>query len=355
MKRAVWSAFGLLIVLSLVLAGCGQRITAEQIVAKMRETLETTQDAHAVVNANVNAQGIEISATAEIWEKAPNKVRAQVLQSSDPDLAGVLAVSDGQQAWYYEPAKNRVQVAPAGQIEMPLPQQLLGSMQEAIQQVLDTSSVELAGEETVLGRGAYKLVLSPKEGTAQELYPGNGTATLWVDKTQWFVLKAAYQADAFGQGSMEVQSFELNPGLADDLFQFTAPEGAEVEEVQITKPEPLTLDQAREQAGFPVLVPEYVPEGATLVEVLKWGDAIVLRYDQPPQKAFTIWQGVTAPVSITEAGVSQQTTVRGHDATLVTDEVQGKTLLSWDENGVLVVVAGDLDPAEASKVAESLK
>jgi hypothetical protein len=39
----------------------------------------------------------------------------------------------------------------------------------------------------------------------------------------------------------------------------------------------------------------------------------------------------------------------------VTDDVQGKTFLSWDENGVLVVVAGDLDPAEAAKVAESLE
>jgi outer membrane lipoprotein-sorting protein len=292
MKRMVWSAFGLLIVLSLALAGCGQRITAEEIVAKMRETLETTQDAHAVVNANVNAQGVEISATAEIWEKAPNKVRVQVLQSSDPDLAGALAVSDGQQAWYYEPAKNRVQVAPAGQIEMPLPQQLLGSMQEAIQQVLDASDVELAGKETVLGREAYQLVLSPKEGATQELYPGNGTATLWVDKEQWFVLKAAYQADAFGQGSMEVQSFELNRGLADDLFQFTAPEGTEVKEVHIEVPEPLTLDQAKAQALFQLLVPEYVPEGATLVEVFKMGSDIYLEYSQPPDNRFSIVQSL---------------------------------------------------------------
>jgi outer membrane lipoprotein-sorting protein len=355
MRRVVWITFALMVVLSLALVGCGQPITAEEIVAKMRETLDTTKDAHAVLSANVNAQGTKISATAEVWEKAPNKVRVQVLQASEPDLEGVLAVSDGQQAWYYEPAKNRVQVAPAGQIEMPLPQQLLGSMQKAIQQVLDASNVEFAGQETVLGREAYKLVLSPKEGASQELYPGNGTATLWVDKQQWFVLKAAYQADAFGQGSMEVQSFELNPGLADDLFQFTAPEGAEVEVVKIATPEPLTLEEAAKQAAFPLLLPEYVPEGATLVEVLKWGDAIVLRYDRPPQGAFTIMQGLTAPMAMPEGGPSQQTAVRGHDATLVTDEAEGISFLSWDENGVLVAIAGDLDPDEATKVAESLR
>jgi hypothetical protein len=240
-------------------------------------------------------------------------------------------------------------------MELPLPQELLSSFQGTIQQVLDASNVELAGEETALGREAYKLVLSPKEGASQELFPGNGTATLWVDKEQWFVLKAAYQADTFGQGSMEVQGFELNPGLADDLFQFTAPEGADVEVVQVEVPEPLTLDEAKAQAAFTLLTPGYVPEGATLVEVLKWGDAIVLRYDQPPQKAFSIMQGLTTPMPVSEAGSSQQITVRGHDATLVTDDVQGKTLLSWDENGVLVVVAGDLDQAEATRVAESLQ
>jgi outer membrane lipoprotein-sorting protein len=355
MKRVVWIAFALLLVLSLVLAACGQPISAEEIVAKMRETLEATQDAHAVVNASVNAQGVEISATAEIWEGAPNKVRVQILQSSDPDLAGVLAVSDGQQAWYYEPAKNRVQVAPAGQIEMPLPQQLLGSMQEAIQQVLEASNVELAGEETVLGREAYKLVLSPKEGTTQELYPGNGTATLWVDKEQWFVLKAAYQADAFGQGSMEVQSFELNPGLADDLFRFTPPEGTELEEVHIEVPEPLTLDQAKAQALFQLLVPEYVPEGATLVEVFKMGSDIYLEYNQPPDNSFSIVQSIATGGSSPVGGPAKQIMIRGHDATLVTDEQETKAFLRWIENGVLIAIAGNISPDEAIKVAESLK
>ena len=66
MKHRVWIAAGLFLVLSLVLAGCGNRITAEEIVAKMQETVENTQDAHAVVSASVNVQGIEISATAEV-------------------------------------------------------------------------------------------------------------------------------------------------------------------------------------------------------------------------------------------------------------------------------------------------
>jgi outer membrane lipoprotein-sorting protein len=357
MKRNVWFALSLILALSLVLSGCGKKITAEEIVAKVQETVKSTQDAHAVVTASVDAQGMSLSAKAEVWEKSPNKVRVQVLEASEPDLVGTLLVSDGQQAWYYEPASNRVEVGAAGAIDTPLPQQMLTSLQEIIQQVLDASNVELVGEETLVGRETYKLTLSPKEGAGQDqaILPGNGTATLWVDKEQWYVLKATYEASAFGQGVMEVQSFELNPGLADDLFRFETPEGAEVEVVKIETPEPLTLDEAKAQAGFPLLVPDYVPEGATLVAVFKVGDRITLRYDQPPQNTFTIMQGLTTPDETPAGEPSRQITVRGHDATLITDEAESNTFLSWLENGVIVVIAGHLGPDETVKVAESLR
>ena len=74
--------------------------------------------------------------------------------------------------------------------------------------MLNATDVELVGEETVAGRDAYKLEANPKEGAEEQLFPGNGTATVWVDKDQWIVLKATYEAGAFGQGSMEIQSEE---------------------------------------------------------------------------------------------------------------------------------------------------
>ena len=70
------------------------------------------------------------------------------------------------------------------------------------------------------------------------------------------MLKATFEATGVGQGSMEVQSFELNPGLADDLFTFQVPEGARVVEMQAQEPVPLSLEEARAAAEFPLLVPE---------------------------------------------------------------------------------------------------
>jgi outer membrane lipoprotein-sorting protein len=352
--RKILFVFSLFLVLSLVLAGCGKKITAEEIVARVRETVESTKDAHAVVAVSVNVQGIEITVTAEVWEKSPNKLRAEVLQASLSELVGMTLVSDGQQGWFYEPAHNQVTVGPAAEIETPLPQEMLDSLQEVIQQGLDVSNAELVGEEKVAGRETYKLTLSPKEDAPPEMFAEEGTITLWVDKEQWIVLKGTFEAGTFGQGSMEIQSFELNPGLADDLFRFEVPAGVEVIDIESQQIEPLTLDEAKAQAEFPLLVPGYVPEGATLIEVFKVTDSFVLRYDHSPQVSFTVVQGPEL-TSRPPLGQSQNVTVRGQSATVITDEAGGNTFLYWAENGVTVTVAGHIGLDEALKVAESLK
>lgn len=354
MKRTQWTVLGLVLIASLVLAGCGNKPTAEEIVAKMEETVENTVDAHGIVTAYVNAQGIEMSATAEVWEKAPDLVRAEVLEASQPDLVGTLLVKDAQQGWFYEPAKNRVSTGEVESLDTPLPEEMISEMRHVIQAVLDISNVELSGEEAVAGREAYKLTLTPKEDVGQELFPGGGTATLWVDKEQWIPLKAIYEGGMFGQGTVEVLSFELNPGLSDDLFAFTPPEGAEVVRHEKQEAVSLTLDEARALAGFPLLVPEYVPGDATLIEVVQVDSAFGLVYDHSPQVSFSIIQG-TELIRPLPAGSAQNITVRGQAGTAITDETIGATFLYWTDGEIVFSLAGRISLDEALKVAESLR
>lgn len=353
MTRRSLILVGVFLVLSLLLPGCGSRITAEEIVAKMQETIENTDDAHALVSVDVNAQGIEMSATAEVWEKSPNKFRAEVLEASEPRFAGTIMVTDGQTAWAYEPARNVVTTGGDGDVEKPLPQEMLTGLQEAIQELLDASEVELMGEESVAGNGTYILSLIPKEGTATELFPGDGTATLWVDKERWIILKATYEAGTFGQAKMEVQSLDLNTGLGDELFTFEVPEGATVIDEEARQPQPLTLDEARAEAAFALKVPDYVPGEATLIEVFRVGDSFVLRYDHSTQVSFTIVQGpeLASPPPLGGSRII----VRGQDATVITDELEGNTFLYWTEDDVTITVAGHISLDEALEVAESLQ
>jgi outer membrane lipoprotein-sorting protein len=363
MRKRAWVLSSLVLVMSLLLAGCGQKITAEQIVAKMRETAESTVDAHAVVKVDMNAMGVDLAVTAELWEKSPNSVHAEVIEASQSELKGMTLVTDGEQAWLYDPADNTVTVGAAGEMDMSLPQELLTSMQGVIQQVLDASNVELVGEEEVAGHGAYKLTFSPKEGSSQQIFPGNGIATVWVDKERWITLKGTYEASSLGQGTIEVLSYELNPGVPDSRFHLEIPEGAKVNEVQAEKMVPLTLDEAKAQAaaeGRSLLVPGYVPEGATLIEVFKSGGAIILRYDHSPKVSFTVMQGYELPQGVELShlellGKPTETTVRGQQATVVAEEGGSNTFLYWTESGVAMAVAGSISVEDAIKVAESLQ
>jgi hypothetical protein len=272
-------------------------------------------------------------------------------------------VTDGQQAWFYDPARNTVEVGNAGEMELPLPQEMLTSMQGVIQQVLDASNVQLVGEESVAGHDTYKLTVSPKESSNQQLFPGNGIATVWVDQERWITLKATYEASSLGQGTIEVLSYELNPGVPDSRFHLEVPEGATVVDVQAEQPVPLTLDEARAQTtaeGYSLLVPGYVPEGATLIEVFKTGGAIILRYDHSPKVSFTVMQGYELPQGyelshLSLMGEPKETTVRGQQATVIANEASGNTFLYWTENGVAMAVAGSISLEDALKIAESLQ
>jgi len=274
----------------------------------------------------------------------------------------MVIVSDGRTAWFYDPSANRVMVGCLDELETPLPKEMLTNLQDLIQEVLDLSDVKLVGEEAVLDRQAYQLTLSQKEDAERQVFPGGGTATLWIDQEQWIPLKATYEASAFGQGEVELRSFELNLGLDNDLFTFEPPADAEVVDLESQQPEPLTLDEAREQAGFQLLVPDDVPAGATLIEVFKLGDSFILRYDHSPNVSFAIVQGSEiselAPLEAQAATLTadiQEVTVRGQAGSAIVEPAEGNTLLSWRENGVPITVVGRISLDEALQVAESLK
>ncbi|TEU11818.1 MAG: DUF4367 domain-containing protein [Anaerolineales bacterium] len=352
MNKRWFIGLSVLVVFALLLGGCQRRPTAEEIVAKLEEVEASTEDAHAVLEISLQVEGMDEELVVEVWEKKPNKFRAEVLEANDPELAGAISVTNGQQFWTYQPSKNEVLVGEVGPDEPSSPRDMIQSMDEAIQQVMDTSEVKLAGEEDAAGVATYKLELTPKEDDETVLPPGS-KATLWVEQERWIVLQAHFSGGIAGEGWMRVRSFELNTGIADDLFQFEVPAGAKVTKAEDKQPKHLTLDEARTQAHFALLVPTYVPEGATLIDVLTVEEAFVLHYDHS-MTSFSVIQGLSEGVREAPPGQKTEVTVRGQTANLITDGL-GNSFLAWTEDGVTITIAGRISQDEILKVAESLQ
>jgi outer membrane lipoprotein-sorting protein len=343
---------GVLVLAALLLGGCQNQPTVEEIVAKVREVEASTDDAHGVVEVRINALGEDEDSVVEVWEKRPNKTRIEVVESSDPEFGGAIIVADGHHVWVYFPTENRVVIGEVGSDEPAGPREMIQFMEEIIQKMLDTSEIKLMGEEDVSGIATYKLELTPKEGE-ESVLPAGSTATVWVDQERWVVLRAHFIGDVVGEAWMSVRSFELNAGLADDLFQFEVPEGAEVVSMESREPVPLTLDEAKAQADF-LLLPTYVPEGVTLINVFSVDGVIVLHYDHSTT-SFTIMQGSAPTMEEIPIGETIEVTVRGQRATLITEEVLGTSFLTWQENGVTIAIAGRISQEETLQVAESLQ
>jgi outer membrane lipoprotein-sorting protein len=340
------------LLLSPLVSGCQNRPSAEEIVARLREVEANTEDAHAILEISFRGQGMDEELVIEVWEKEPNKLRAVALEASNPEFVGIVSVTDGQQRWIYNPNENEVIVGDPGQDEPTSPREILRFADDMIQQVLDTSEVELVGEEDVAGVATYKLEFTPKED-AESILPVGSKATMWVDQERWVVLQAHFSGEIFGEGWVRVRSFELNTGIADDRFQFEIPEGTQVTSLEDVRPTPITLDEARQQADFALLVPAYLPEGATLINVFAVEGAFVLYYDHAAT-SFTVMQGSSETTEELPIGQATEVTVRDQAGTLVTDGL-GNSFLTWTEDGVAVTIAGRIGQDEILKVAESLE
>ncbi len=352
MDKRWFAGLSVLVALSLLVSGCQSGgPTAEEIVARLREVEASTEDAHAVLEISVQAQMTE-EMVVEVWEKGPDKFRAEVLEASEPQFVGIVSVTDGHQGWMYNPNENEVVVGEAGQGEPTSPREILQFAEDLIQQALDASEVELVGEEQVAGVATYKLEFTPREGD-ESVLPAGSTGTLWVDQQRWVVLQAHFIGEVFGEAWVRVRSFELNTGLTDAIFQFDIPEGAEVIEIEDLQPVPLTLDEARAQADFSLLVPAYVPEGVTLIDVFTLDGAFLLRYDHSTV-SFTIKQERASEVAETPGGQTAEVSVRGQKGALVTDGL-GNSLLTWMEDEVVITIAGRISQEEILEVAESLQ
>jgi outer membrane lipoprotein-sorting protein len=359
MDRRWLIGLSVLAMLSILVTGCQSGPTAQEILEKMKEVEASTEDAHAVVEFDVDVEDMDMQVAVELWEQRPNRFRVEVLEAGKAELAGVVSVTDGEQAWLYHPGENVVVTGPLGELEseeIPVnPEQLIQLMEEGIQWATDNFDVELLDEEDLDGVATYKLELTPKEDEESALpVPIDGKVTLWVEQDRWIALQAHLDGGSLGTGWIRVRSYEFNTGVDAALFQFEIPEGAEIISVEDMEPVPLTLDEAQEQIEFALLVPAYVPEGVTLIDVFKVGEAVVLRYDHSTT-SFTIVQGnLPQPMRQTPSGETTEVTVRGQRATLIVDSM-GNSFLTWVENGVDVFIAGHITQDESLAVAESLQ
>jgi chaperone LolA len=150
----------------------------------------------------------------KLYQRKPDRF---LMRFSDP--AGDVIVADGRHFWLYYPSADRTQVIRTSIAEggeaVDLQAQFLSNPN---QRFVST----LAGEESVGGRPAHVLTLVPRGASPYRILK------IWVDKEDHLVRRFEITEENESVRRVELRNLRTNHALANTLFTFTPPEGAQV-------------------------------------------------------------------------------------------------------------------------------
>jgi hypothetical protein len=375
-RKVLVGAIILLLVASLGMAAFALQPTAEDLLVQAMETMQTVTDGHAIATFTATTPEMSATGTMEMWGKldmGPNgepAFRVEVLEANKPEMVGVTAVTDGYNFWLWQPQENKVLIGNADEAAAIIAEQMAGrefevdpdynrdemahpeTPEEAVAKLLEYFTAERITDQPIGDTNAHGLRLVPiPEQMPDEVRAAGGFLRVYTRPADGAPLAVEYAEGAMGSGSAQATLLELNQGVDDSLFTFVIPEGAEVVRLEDLKPEELT---AEETADLNALSPATLPADATFVGATEIRGAIVQRYTRPDGGGFTVAQGPTTAVpDRNEIGTA--VTVRGVDGLLYQDEAGAQALLTWAEGETTFWIGGNLTPAEALALAESLQ
>lgn len=364
---------GVVLIAALVSGFVLMQPSAADILVQTIETLETINDAHAVVEVDVDTVEKDSTATIEVWgrrvEDGPGAFRLVVLESSNEKALDAVVVNDGENLWAYAPAEGKVYIGTAEEAkEMMADQEPFmgefdkanfehpGNPVEAVQMLLEYFDVRILDTVLIADTSARLLRLDPiPEQMPAEYVAVGGFINLWIDAERSVPLSVEYTGSSFGEINITVTELDINTGVDEALFTFEVPADAEVISFADLAPQSLSLAEAAAAVDFEFLTPAETPEGATLVDLLEMRGTIVQRYTQPEGGSFSVAQGVSEETSQPSSKEKQLVEVRGVSGTIFVSEDGNQVFLTWTEGDIFYSIAGDLTASQALTIAESLQ
>jgi chaperone LolA len=185
--------------------------TAEEILEEVREKYDGITDAKLTFTQHVrfSLSAVSQEMRGTLLMKKPSHYRIE--------LETQTIVTDGETVWSYSRPNNQVLIDHFALDERSLsPERLLTTAPTEY-------TAALLGEEELEGVTVQVVKLVPKDQTGIL-----SSLKLWVDE-RTALMRQVEIVDVNGkETTYTVHSFEINPGLADSTFRFTAPAGADV-------------------------------------------------------------------------------------------------------------------------------
>jgi outer membrane lipoprotein-sorting protein len=287
---------------------------------------------------------------ALMMTKSPDKSRFEYIEPAE--LAGMVMVTNGSTRWRYDPARNQV-------TKMELRETECGPFDmdytEIIRSLLNETDLSYEGTESVNGRSAYVLNITPRDET--ELVQDITNTRAWVDCENWMLLgMEIYDPDGNLAVKTEYRDITFNTGIPDSEFIFEVPEDAVVveESFEDRMPREMTLEDARVNLAFDMNTPSYLPDGCEFDHAVVFGEnKVSLMYTNGSELLhISEWVGDAVDHIEPEISDPEVVSINGTDGEF--GSVFGINTLQWSADDIEYSLSCTLAKEEMLRVAESV-
>ena len=349
MKKQI--AAVLMVLAAVLFTGCVEEMTADQIAFQMKAKQESIKDFSATIVITSSFGGETTTMQALMMTKQPDKSRIEY--SRPAELAGRVMVTNGSTMWRYDPTKNQVtkmelRKAECGPLGM--------DYTEIIRSLLNETDLSYEGTESVDGRSAYVLNITPRDET--ELMQDIANTRVWVDCENWMLLgMEIHDPDGNLAVKSEYKDITFNTGIPDSEFIFEVPEDAVVveESFEDRMPREMTLEDARDNLSFDMKTPSYLPDGCEFDHAVVFGENRVSLMYTNGSELLHISEWVSDAVDHIEPEISdpEVVSINGTDGEFGS-ELGFFNTLRWGVDGIEYSLSGTITKEEMLKVAESV-
>ncbi|MFF2448202.1 outer membrane lipoprotein carrier protein LolA [Neobacillus sp. NPDC058068] len=198
-----------------------------------------------IVETNANGE-TTTQGKVEVWANKDGQYYIKGLEGPNKDL---ITVNNGKQKWQLQPDQKEVHLFPA----FPDAYRFIFELGNEIKEVTNALSTKVVGDDTVAGRKASILEVTPKGGAPYRI---------WVDKDTNLPLQKQTAMQNAIQYKVTYTKIDFSEAVPAELIAYHVPKG--FKEID-TNPEQLVTDmnEVKAVAGFSPKTPTSIPAGFT--------------------------------------------------------------------------------------------
>lgn len=317
-----------------VSAGCASTISddpnPERIADQIQQRMEKIDSVQGTKVMRITTDGETNTTVTNYVRQPPTKIRSEVVEGSGYQSEGDLRVNTGEATYNYDASENTY-----SKYDFDTGQSSQFPNAEAIDRLLNRSNVSYVGADTVAGRDVHIIEIVRTER--------DSTTTLKVDQEYWYPLALETTSSYNGTEttlSWTHRNVTFNEPVADDVFTFDPPAGAELKTSHSPEMNKYDSVQAADDATPYAITEPAVPAeyslDTTQVMVFNGTSTASLTYKDGKNRIyFTITNESRSEASGESVAIGNTTgTVSSYGAS---------TTVTWDCDGLQYSLSGQLN------------